>query len=258
MPAAAPRSPRPLTFPRVDVLGVRVDAVSSDDVLRRVGEFLSDPRPRQIATANALMILAAERHPGLARALGAADLVVPDSAGVVWAAARRGARLVQTPGVELMEKICGEAAGRGWTVYLLGAAPGVAAAAAAALQKRFPRLRVSGVDHGYFNAEEEPRVIERVAQTAPDFLFVALDTPRQDAWIHRHLGRFHAGVTMGVGGSFDVFSGRVPRAPGWMRRARLEWLFRLLREPRRAGRMAELPRFVFRVLRAPRTGPASR
>jgi len=258
VPAAAPRSPRPAPVPRVSVLGVRVDAVSPDDVLRRVNEFLSHPRPRQIATANSLMILAAARHPGLSHALAAADLVVPDSVGVVWAAARRGARLIQIPGVELMERMCAEAADRGWTVYLLGAAPGVAAAAAEALQKRYPRLRVTGVDHGYFAHKEEAAVIDRVAQTAPDFLFVALDTPRQDAWIHQHLGRLRAGVTMGVGGSFDVFAGRVPRAPTWMRRARLEWLFRLWREPRRIGRMAELPRFVFRVLREPSAAPGER
>ncbi len=209
----------------------------------------ADPTSRQIITANPLMLLAAQNHDGLAAAFRAADLVVADSTGVVWAARRAGRRIPKVSGIDLMERLCAEAAGDGRRVGLLGAAPGVAEAAAAALVRRFPGLRVVLTLDGYFSPEAEDAVVSRVADAAPELLFVALDTPRQDAWIHRHLSRLRARWVMGVGGSFDVLSGRLRRAPPWVRRAGLEWLYRLIQEPRRWRRMTALPLFVLKILK---------
>ncbi len=233
--------------PRFACLGFAIDDVTMADVVARARR--GDLPPRQIITANPLMLLAAQNHAGLAAAFRAADLVVADSTGVVWAARRAGRRIPKVPGVDLMERLCAEAAADGRRVGLLGAAPGVAEAAAAALARRYPGLRVAFVQDGFFSPSEEGAVIARAAATAPDLLFVALDTPRQDAWIHDHLPRLGARVVMGVGGSFDVLSGRLRRAPRWMQNLGLEWLFRLLQEPRRWRRMTALPRFVLKTLK---------
>jgi N-acetylglucosaminyldiphosphoundecaprenol N-acetyl-beta-D-mannosaminyltransferase len=138
-------------------------------------------------------------------------------------------------------------------VYLRGAAPGVAARAAAELERRYPGLVVAGCRDGYFReGAEEEALISAVSSAGPDLLFVALDAPRQDAWIHARLGRLGARAAMGVGGSFDVIAGGLKRSPSWMRAAGLEWLYRLAQEPWRFKRMSRLPLFALRVLRPAR------
>lgn len=220
-----------------------------EDALAWARRAWGESRPRQIITANPLILIAAEAHPGLAVALRSADLVVADSAGVVWAARRGGRAISRVPGIDLMDRLCAAAAADGARVGLLGAAPGVAEAAAAALRRRHAGLNVVFIQDGFFSSAEEGDVLERAGAAASDFLFVALNTPRQDDWIHRHLKDLGAGVVMGVGGSFDVFAGRLRRAPGWMQKSGFEWLYRLRQEPRRWRRMAALPLFVFRVLK---------
>ncbi|MBL0058329.1 MAG: WecB/TagA/CpsF family glycosyltransferase [Elusimicrobia bacterium] len=244
---------------RISILGVSVDAITGEDVLLLVGTFVAEGAARQIITANPLMILAAEKDAALRAAFRSADLVVPDSSGVQWAALLQGRRLEKISGIDLMDRLCARAAERGWRVFLLGAAPGVADAAGKELLLRHPRLSIVGTCHGYFEPDavstpstalRESAVLSLVAAARPDLLFVALSTPRQDGWIHQNLHRLGAKVVLGVGGSFDVISGRLRRAPAWMRAVGLEWLFRLIQEPRRAGRMLGLPLFVARVLRS--------
>lgn len=253
-----PREPR-----RVPILHVRVDALSRAETLARIEKFIAEQRrPRQVVTANPLMILASEKDPGLRRAFEAADLVIPDSAGVALAAWLSGRALPEKiSGIDLLQDLCARAAKKGWSVFLLGAAPGVAERAAKNLVAQYPGLNIVGTHHGYFTESGEGRmggergitqdsVIQKVSRAAPDLLFVALDLPRQDGWIQANLPRLGGRVAMGVGGSFDVISGRLRRAPAWMRAAGLEWLFRLLQEPCRARRMLGLPVFLWRVLSA--------
>lgn len=220
-----------------------------EDALAWARRARVDPSPRQVITANPLILMAAEAHAGLAAALRAADLVVADAVGVVWAARRGGRSIPRVPGIELMDRLCAAAAVDGARVGLLGAVPGVAEEAAGALQRRHPGLNVVFVQDGFFSQAEEDAVLARARAARPDYLFVALDTPRQDDWIHRRLDALGARVVMGVGGSFNVFAGRLRRAPPWMQKLGLEWLYRLWQEPRRWRRMAALPRFVLRVLK---------
>ncbi len=231
------------------MLGFGIDSLDLPALLSRVESFLSSGAPRQLITANALMLLAARENPALAEAFRAADLVVPDSAGVAMAGRWRGRPFPATiPGVELIEHLCRRAAETGRSVFFLGAAPGVAEKTAERLKEKYPALRVAGTENGYFRRETESLAILAVARAAPDLLFVALDVPRQEIWIRQNLGRLKCKIAMGVGGSFDVLSGRLKRAPRWMRIAGLEWFFRLLQEPSRAVRMSRLPEFFFRVL----------
>ncbi len=236
---------------RLRILGVAVDVVTLSDTLGLIDSFVAEGTPHQVITANALMILAAQSNPELMDAFSAADLVVPDSAGVDWAARRLGRPLPQkVPGVELVEHLCRRATAKGWNVYFLGAAPGVAAQTSVELRRNNPGLRVSGAVSGYFSEQQEADVIRNVVEASPDLLFVALNVPRQEIWLRANLPRLKAKVVIGVGGSFDVISGRLRRAPRWMQMAGLEWLYRLCQEPRRIGRMLGLPVFAWKVLRA--------
>jgi len=232
---------------RLNILGLPVDAVDIPKAAARCEEFLDGTSPRQVVTANPLMILAAEKDAGLRSAFADAALVVPDGVGLVLAAVLQGRRGTRVPGIELMERLCARAAETGRTVFLLGASPGVAEAAARGLVELNPGLKIAGTLHGYFSGEGEDAVAA-VSRAQPDLLFVALPMPFQDAWIRRNLGRLGAKVVMGVGGSFDVLSGKLRRAPVWMRSLGLEWLFRLIQEPGRWRRMLDLPIFLVRVL----------
>lgn len=213
---------------------------------------LSDSGPSVVRVAtsfNPELAVRAQRDPAVAEALLAADLRYPDGVGVVWAAARRGAvGLDRVPGIELAERVLEKAAGEGHTVYLLGAALGVAEQAAERLQACMPGLRVVGCRDGYFSKQDEASVVSDIRSAGAAILLVALGAPRQELFIHRHLSELGVQAALGVGGSFDVWSGRVRRAPYWARAFGVEWFYRLAADPRRARRQLALPVFVWRAL----------
>jgi len=196
------------------------------------------------------MCLAAQNDPDLRQIMENAALVVPESWGIQWASRRLGEPLKEfTPGIDLMQALCAIAEQDARPVYLLGSAPGAATAAAAKLHERFPNLVVVGTDHGYFGPAEEAQVIRRILDVKPTLLFVGMGMPAQEKWIARNLAALKVPVVMGVGGSFDVLSGELKRAPAWMRRSGVEWLYRLAQEPWRWRRIAMLPIFAGKVLR---------
>lgn len=241
----------------VDILGFSVSALTQAGFLDQVGEWVASPasRPHRIVTLNAEMAQLGLQEPRLARAIRGADLVVADGAGVMWAARHRGTPLpARLPGVELVSAIAERASLLGWSLYLLGAKPGVADEAARNLCVRYPGLRIAGVRHGYFDQAEEEQIVRRIHDAGPDVLFAGLGAPRQEIWLASRAGELNVPVAMGVGGSFDVLSGRVVRAPGWLQRLGLEWLYRLSREPRRWRRYLALPRFTWSVLRQDQSG----
>lgn len=181
--------------------------------------------------------------------VNAADLVVPDTIGIVYAAKLLGTPVAErVAGIELAEAVCEDCARAGLPVFLLGAGPGVAAGAAAALRQRFPGLIVGGVQDGYFKEEETAAILAQIRASGTRVLLVALGFPKQEQWIRRHLDDLPGVVCMGVGGSFDVWAGRATRAPKIFRSTGFEWLYRLLREPRRLRRQLALPKFALSVM----------
>jgi N-acetylglucosaminyldiphosphoundecaprenol N-acetyl-beta-D-mannosaminyltransferase len=236
----------------IRLLGQRIDRLTRPDILEWVRYFLMAGRPSQIITANPIMLLEAAKDRELARVFEIAALVIAESSGVAWGAWQSGTPLAEfVPGIDLFQQFCKIAGETGKSVFLLGAAPGVAEAAANRLSTINPGLRVAGTHHGFFRrAEEELAVIAQIRESAPDFLFVALNVPHQEKWIARNLEALGVPVVMGVGGSFDVVSGRLRRAPAWMRDMGLEWLFRTLQQPWRIKRVMHLPRFAFKILTA--------
>ncbi|WP_240610752.1 WecB/TagA/CpsF family glycosyltransferase [Ammonifex thiophilus] len=228
-----------------------MDPVTLEEAVGKIFSLLQKGGSHQILTLNPEFLFRAQKERDLLEIAWRASLVTADGVGILWAARQLGFSLPErVAGIDLMVALCRRAAAEGLRVYFLGGRPGVAEEAAQKLLQRFPSLKVAGTQHGYFTPAEEPEVLERVRRASPHFLFVGLGSPRQERWIDRHKEELGVPILMGVGGSFDVLSGRVKRAPLWWQKMGLEWLWRLINEPRRLGRMTSLPRFAWRVWRS--------
>ncbi len=231
--------------PRTRVLGVPVHVCG--DVLA-AALALQGAGGGQIVTLNAEMTMAARADPELAAVIEAAELVIADGAGVVWALGRQGHRMRRSPGIELARRLLEHGAQRGWRVALVGASPETMERLRQMLPAEIPGLDLVLACHGFQSAESWPGIERELLERRPDLVLVALGVPRQETWIHG-LPRPRTGLWMGVGGSFDVWAGVKTRAPAWMGALRIEWLYRLLQEPRRWRRMLALPQFAWAVLR---------
>jgi N-acetylglucosaminyldiphosphoundecaprenol N-acetyl-beta-D-mannosaminyltransferase len=235
--------------PRFMLLGVAVDRVDLEGAIARIDDFVREGVPRQVVTVNPEFVIAARRDRRFRRVLNAADLAVADGVGIVWAANLLGDRLRErVGGVEVVECLAARAARAGHRLYLLGAEEGVAAEAARRLELRHPGLSVAGTFAGSPRPQDEAGIRERILEAHPDVLLVAFGAPAQEFWIARNLQRLGVPVAIGVGGAFDYLAGRASRAPVWLQRAGLEWLYRLARQPWRWRRMLALPRFAALVL----------
>lgn len=234
---------------RIDVLGVPVDCVDMEGAVRYAESLFDERRAHTILAVNPEKVMRAREDPVLLRQLKEADLLIPDGIGVVLAARLLGlGRLGRVAGSELMPALCERAAATQHGVYLFGAEESVNKQAAKELVLRFPGLVVVGRHHGYVNKQDLPDLIEDINRSKAAVLFVALGSPRQEQWVGEFREQLKVGVCQGVGGTFDVIAGRVHRAPSLFIRLNLEWLYRLLSQPRRLLRQSALPRFAAQVL----------
>lgn len=233
----------------VRFLGIPVHNVDSREALQILDAFIRERKPRQVVTVNPEFVMAAQRDAAFRDVLLRADLSLPDGVGLLL-----GARILGTPlkervtGVDTVTRVAALAAERGYRLYLLGAAPGVAEEAAQRLAQANPGLAIAGTYAGSPAPEEEDAIVARITAAAPDVLFVAYGAPKQDLWIARNLERLGVPLAMGIGGAFDFIAGRAKRAPLWMQRMGLEWLHRLIHQPWRWRRMLALPRFLLAVI----------
>ncbi|MBX6350674.1 MAG: WecB/TagA/CpsF family glycosyltransferase [Clostridia bacterium] len=253
MTAAPPEPARDRRAPRdvVEVLGVPVDRVAFPEAVARAARLVASGEGGLVVTANPEMVMAARRDGELREALLSASLVVADGVGIVWAAGRLGRPLPgRVAGIELLSALLERAEGEGWPVYFLGARPGVVERAVEAIAGRFPGLVVAGWRDGYFPLESAREVAEHVRGSGARLLVLAMGVPREQAFWWRARRELRGIAVLGVGGSLDVWAGVRRRAPEWMRRRNLEWLFRLVSEPRRIRRQLALPSFALAVLRA--------
>lgn len=236
--------------PQVNILGTLVDRLTLDETLEAVEEFISVGTPHLVVTADASGIVQAQSDPKLREIYDNADLVTPDSEGVVFASKRAGQPVTEkVSGVVIADRLAELSSRKGYRIYLLGAAPGVADMAAEALRLKYPGCNVVGSRHGFFPADSDEVVAQEVAAFHPDILLVAMGIPRQEIFIRKTQSIIQAKVGIGVGGSFDVFSGKTKRAPVWAQKLKLEWLWRLLLNPKKITKAKNLPIFLWRVLR---------
>lgn len=255
----------------VAILGVPVDTFNMTETIDRLDQFIKHSRisgrGNQIATVNADFITNALADPTQMAILRKASLAMPDGMPVVW-----GARMLSAPimervaGVDVVLGLAERAAQKGYSMYLLGAAPDVACRAAEILVDRFPGLEIVGVQSPIVNKVEEtnPQILEDILEKQPDILLVAFGNPKQELWIDYYAEQLRVPVMIGVGGTLDFISGWKKRAPKWMQGSGLEWLYRLAQEPGRLWRRYGRNIFVFgprlfwqwlqmRVLRKPGT-----
>jgi len=232
---------------RVDVLGTAFDNITLTEALASADKLISENGRGYVVTPNPEIVMLCRSNAELSEAAAGAHLVLPDGIGVIYGAKILGRPLKgRVPGIEFGEALIASCAETGRTVYLLGAKPGVAEKAAENLKAKYPGLSVVGTADGYFK-DDEP-VIEKINAASPDVLIVCLGAPAQELWMKRNIGKLDTHIAVGLGGSLDVFAGIVERAPEKWRKLGLEWLYRLLKEPRRIGRMMKLPQFLILVI----------
>ena len=243
-----------LPRPQVEVLGVNIDRTTAEGAMTRITAMLDAPGCKQVVTVNPEYVMLADGSPRLKRLLNRTELNVPDGIGIVWASRLLGEPIAaRVTGTDLLPQICRLLSRREESIFLLGGAPGVAEQAAENLSAQFPGCRIAGTSSNNPSPETDPQTVHSINESGDAVLAVAYGCPKQDFWIERNRDRLTGiRVAIGVGGAFDFISGDVPRAPGPLRKAGLEWLYRLWLEPSRYRRMLALPRFGWRVAKSRR------
>lgn len=232
---------------RIDVLGVGFDDLTMAQAVK-AAEWYMDGRTAAFAvTPNPEIVMLSRENEALARAIDAAQLVLPDGIGVKLAAGILGTPIREkVAGIDFAGAVMSRLAARGGSVYLFGAKPGVADRAAGNLARRYPGLVISGAADGYF-ADDAP-IIRDINEKSPDFLLVCLGAPKQELWMEKNAPVLSVGLMAGLGGSLDVFAGEAKRAPEFWRKINCEWLYRLLHDPRRIARVVKLPLFLLEAI----------
>lgn len=251
----APAAGRPAAggTPRVDILGVGVSAITMADALRTIDGWIARGEHHYVCVSGVHGVMESQRDPTLRQVHNAAGLVTPDGMPLVWLSRLGGHRHVERVyGPDLMLALCARAVGR-YRHFLYGGGDGVAERLAARLRARIPGLALVGTETPPFRplgAEEDAALVQRINAARPDIVWVGLGTPKQERWMSAHVEQLGASALIGVGAAFDFHAGLKRQAPRWMQRIGLEWLFRLLSEPRRLWRryLVNNPAFIYAVL----------
>lgn len=233
---------------KTEVMGVAFDNVTMDEAIDLAAKLLQTPETSYCVTPNAEIVYEAMHDAQFRQIINDAALVLPDGAGVLL-----GAKILKTPmkekvaGIDFAERLLGVLEKGGNSLYLLGGKPSIGELAAQKLQEKYPALKIVGIADGYF--QEEAPVIDNINAAQPDVLFVCLGAPKQEKFMAAHRAELNVRFMIGLGGSLDGFAGTVKRAPRWMIRLQLEWLYRLVKEPKRLKRMLRLPKFIWATIK---------
>lgn len=229
---------------KINIRGVNFDNVTMDEAVEICKGFLKGEGAKIIHTPNAEITQLCVEDKSVNETVNSADLIIPDGAGVVLAS-----KILKKPlkckvaGIELCENLCRISGEMNASIFFLGGKPGIAEKAAERLKEKYPDMLVAGINDGYFKNDAE--IIEKINQSGASILFVCLGVPKQEQWMVSHRDELNIKVMGGFGGSLDVLSGTIERAPKFFIKCNLEWFYRLCKEPKRIGRMMKLPKFVF-------------
>ncbi|MEM7029179.1 MAG: WecB/TagA/CpsF family glycosyltransferase [Chloroflexota bacterium] len=250
VPPPTAQSPIQVQFPLIEILGVYIHQVSFTQTLKAIEAFIANGQPHQIVTVNPEFVVTAQQDQVFRQIINQAALAFADGNGLL-----KAARWLHQPnlperiaGVDIVEAIAGLSDKKGYRLYFLGAAPGVAERTVDVLNQRYPEMRAVGSYAGSPHQEDEEEIVSRIQAANPDVVFVAYGAPNQDKWIARNMHRLPASVLIGVGGAFDFISGTTQRAPIWIQQAGLEWLHRFIKQPSRWHRIWNaVPKFLWLV-----------
>lgn len=232
---------------KTDIMGLQFDNITMVEAMDAAKALLQGEHAARVVTPNAEIAYEALHDENTRTILNSAELMLPDGAGVVLAS-----KILKTPlkqkvaGVDFADGLLGVLETTGQSLYLLGSKPGVGELAAQKMMQKHPRLRIAGIADGYF--QDEAPVIDKINASGADVLFVCLGAPKQEQFMARHQKALHVKLMAGLGGTLDSFAGTVKRAPKWMIRLNLEWLYRLIKEPKRFKRMLRLPKYLWAVV----------
>ena len=242
----------------VKLFDVPINRINCQQAIDQLDKFVSQKKPCFVVTPDTLAILRARKDKKYLNITKKANLVTPDGAGILWAAATLDNPLIERiTGIDLINNICQSAVEKGYRLYLLGSKEGVIEKAVKRLENKYPGINIVGHHHGYFTLgdaenhqteKSEKEIIREIKQKKPDFLLVGLGVPKQELWISKYKDELGVPVCIGIGGSFDVLSGKIPRAPLWMQNHGMEWIFRLIKEPKRVKRVIALPYFMWLII----------
>ena len=222
---------------RIEMMGCKIDNLSMEETLQTVESFIISGKPHQHVVVNVDKLVKAQADPELRQIINDCALINADGMPIVWASRLLGTPLKErVAGVDLCDALLQRAAEKGWRVFLLGAREEVVAKVRQTYGERYPRLVFAGHRNGYWQPEQEQLVVEEITAARADLLFVAIGSPKKEQFLGAYQAKMRIPFAMGVGGSFDVFAGRVKRAPVWMQKTGLEWFFRFLQEPKRMFR----------------------
>ena len=234
---------------KVNILGVNVDMVNIEESADIILRFLDEDGFKRVFTPNSEIIMMAYEDEEFRKALNKADLLTADGIGVVYASKILGKSISErAAGFDIAKSVLSKISKTGHKLYLFGAKPGVAEEAKAKMEEEYPGIQIVGTHDGYFKSKDVPEIIDDINNSGAELLFVCLGAPAQEMWIDENADKLNVKVAMGIGGSLDVFAGKVERAPEFYCKHGLEWFYRLKKEPWRAKRMMALPKFALTVM----------
>lgn len=233
----------------VKLFGVKFHQVDEDGAFKRFHYLLNRKKYSMIFTPNPEIVMMAQKDLEYKDILAEGDLVIPDGIGIIMASRIKKLGLDERlPGIEMMESILKYCNNAKKSIYLLGSSSHNVKSAAENIQETYPNLILAGYHDGYFDDAEELRIVDKINEVKPDILFVAMGAPKQEKWMYKHRKILNVKVSMGIGGAIDVWAGAVKRAPKLFRKIGLEWLYRIVTNPKRIKRSLVLPQFLLKVL----------
>jgi len=231
------------------IFGIKIDNLTKVEAIEYAKDFLSEDSFHYIVTLNPEGVVIAQEYKDFKDVVNQADLVVPDGSWLIEVSNFVDKKLKERiAGIDLLEDLLEFCTKKNISAYLLGAKEEVISRAKNALETIFPGINIVGFHNGYFDDEEEEKIVEEIKRLKPWFLVVGLGMPKQEIWISSHRN-LPVRLAIGVGGSFDVLSGIIPRAPRWMQSIGMEWFYRVVRDPKRAKRLLFIPNFFLLVLK---------
>lgn len=232
---------------KTEILDINFDVISVDGAAQKIIDIIEKNNKCFVVTPNPEIVMLAQKDNEFKKILNSADMATPDGIGIVIASKLNKIKIKErVSGYDLVQKIFYLIQNENYSIYFLGSSDEIIQLAKINMEKKFPGIKIIGTHNGFFN--DDKKIVEQINLLKPDILLVGMGAPKQEKWIYKHKNVLNSKVFIGIGGSFDVMSGKIKRAPAILQQLGLEWLYRLISQPKRLWRMHSLPEFLIKVL----------